>query len=48
MLTKFVRDLRQAAELVGARLDEIGPGVLAACWRPALLGLYRFAALVPV
>ncbi len=48
MLKKFDRDLRQTAELVGARLSEIGRDVLAACWRPALLGLYRFAALQPV
>ena len=48
MVTKFDRNLRQTAELVGARLLEIRREVLAACWRPALLGLYRFAALQPV
>ena len=44
-MTKIYRDLRQAAELFGARLDAIKPEVLVSCWRPALLGLYRFAAL---
>ena len=48
MVTKFDRDLRQTAELFGARLLEMRHEVLAACWRPALLGLYRFAALAPV
>ena len=47
-MTKFDRDLRQTAELVGARLLEIRRKVLAACWWPALLGLYRFAALQPI
>ena len=42
------RDLRQTAELIGARLADIKPQVLARCWRPALLGLFRFAALTKV
>ena len=38
-------DLRQAAELIGARILQLGPKLLASTWRIALLNLYRYAAL---
>ena len=42
------RDLRQAAELIGHRLMQIQPSMLAGVWRVALLNLYRYAALLPI
>ena len=42
------RDFRQTAELVGARLSKIRPEVVASLWRPAILSLYRFVALMKI
>ena len=45
MLTKIYSDLRQTAELVGARLLQIGQVTFANIWHVALLHLYKYAAL---
>ena len=47
-LTVRFRDFRQTAELIGARLVEVGAGVLASTWRPALLSLYKYTALATI
>ena len=44
----FVRDLRQAAELVGQRLIQLRPDLLASVWHVALLHLYRYAGQLQI
>ena len=41
-------DLRQTAELIGARLLQLRPELLASVWRVALLHLYRYAAFLKI
>ena len=48
MLTRLCRDLRQAAELIGARFLQLRPELLASVWRVAILHLYRYAGLLKI
>ena len=48
VLTVSFRDLRQTAELIGGRLVQIGPAVMASTWRPAILSLYKYATLAAI
>jgi hypothetical protein len=41
-------NLRQAAELVGQRVQQLRPELLASIWRVALLHLYRYAGLLRI
>ena len=41
-------NLRQAAELIGARLQQLPGDRLAGIWRVALLNLYRYAGLLKI
>ena len=47
-MIKSNSDLRQSAELIGARILQLGPKLLASTWRVALLNLYRYAALTQI
>ena len=45
---ELFRDLRQAAELVGQRLIQLRPDLLANVWHVALLHLYRYAGQLQI
>ena len=48
MLITVYSNLRQAAELIGQRMQQLRPDVLASIWRVALLNIYRYAGLLKI